>query len=55
MPVKRGEEVAKGVLEPFLNEVLEGGDREAEDAFAGVDHREEVPERLSEPGEGVEV
>lgn len=40
---RRGEEVVEEAPEPFLEEALERGEHEAEEAFAGFEHEEEVP------------
>lgn len=46
VPMETGQEVAKEVPGPFLEEALRSGDYEAEDAVTGVEHEEEVPETI---------
>lgn len=47
MPVEAGEEVeqegTEEMPEPFIEDIPEGGDRE-EDAYAEVEHDEDIPE-----------
>lgn len=48
-------EIVEVVLEPFLEEVLGGEGHEAEEAFTGDEHEEEMLEIIPGAGEGPEV
>lgn len=55
MPAEASQEVTETVPEPFLKKTIGGGDHNADDAFAGIEHEDEAPKALPEAEEGAKV